>query len=164
MVILACDFVLIVFFFCSSRRRHTRCALVTGVQTCALPISFIATLTMLFIGRGLVLGLTGGKTIAYDAKAAGSPFFLIGEANALLFNNQILVFLAVAALGALVLARTRWGYESYAVGGNLQAAGFAGIDTARVRTRGFVLASLCASLAGLMNVAQDKGGRSEEHT
>src|SRR3546814_13991650 len=28
-----------VFFF-SSRRRHTRCALVTGVQTCALPICF----------------------------------------------------------------------------------------------------------------------------
>src|SRR3546814_7382162 len=26
-------------FFFSSRRRHTRCALVTGVQTCALPIS-----------------------------------------------------------------------------------------------------------------------------
>src|SRR3546814_1947876 len=25
-------------FFCSRRRRHTRCALVTGVQTCALPI------------------------------------------------------------------------------------------------------------------------------
>src|SRR3546814_14236650 len=29
---------LIIFFFVSSRRRHTRCALVTGVQTCALPI------------------------------------------------------------------------------------------------------------------------------
>src|SRR3546814_3521676 len=29
-------------FFFSSRRRHTRCALVTGVQTCALPI-FIVT-------------------------------------------------------------------------------------------------------------------------
>src|SRR3546814_6590420 len=28
----------IVYFFFSSRRRHTRCALVTGVQTCALPI------------------------------------------------------------------------------------------------------------------------------
>src|SRR3546814_20968820 len=28
-----------IFFFFSSRRRHTRCALVTGVQTCALPIS-----------------------------------------------------------------------------------------------------------------------------
>src|SRR3546814_8992044 len=31
---------LFIFFF-SSRRRHTRCALVTGVQTCALPISYI---------------------------------------------------------------------------------------------------------------------------
>src|SRR3546814_8995048 len=29
-----------VLFFFASRRRHTRCALVTGVQTCALPISF----------------------------------------------------------------------------------------------------------------------------
>src|SRR3546814_2330321 len=29
---------LVVVFFFSSRRRHTRCALVTGVQTCALPI------------------------------------------------------------------------------------------------------------------------------
>src|SRR3546814_2220638 len=33
-------YVLSIFFFCSSRRRHTRCALVTGVQTCALPISY----------------------------------------------------------------------------------------------------------------------------
>src|SRR3546814_3645591 len=30
--------ILIIFVFFSSRRRHTRCALVTGVQTCALPI------------------------------------------------------------------------------------------------------------------------------
>src|SRR3546814_20164269 len=29
------------FFFFASRRRHTRCALVTGVQTCALPISVL---------------------------------------------------------------------------------------------------------------------------
>src|SRR3546814_840394 len=33
------------FFFLSSRRRHTRCALVTGVQTCALPISTPASTT-----------------------------------------------------------------------------------------------------------------------
>src|SRR3546814_5751932 len=33
-----CMLILFLFFF-SSRRRHTRCALVTGVQTCALPIS-----------------------------------------------------------------------------------------------------------------------------
>src|SRR3546814_10233301 len=35
-----CLFILRFFFF-SSRRRHTRCALVTGVQTCALPISSV---------------------------------------------------------------------------------------------------------------------------
>src|SRR3546814_1922855 len=36
-------FVFYVLFFFSSRRRHTRCALVTGVQTCALPISGLHT-------------------------------------------------------------------------------------------------------------------------
>src|SRR3546814_6694818 len=36
-------------FFFSSRRRHTRCALVTGVQTCALPIS--PTLLVWLIAR-----------------------------------------------------------------------------------------------------------------
>src|SRR3546814_2686078 len=35
---LGCFFRCRLFFFFSSRRRHTRCALVTGVQTCALPI------------------------------------------------------------------------------------------------------------------------------
>src|SRR3546814_4579469 len=37
--ILVLDGFSFVLFFFSSRRRHTRCALVTGVQTCALPIS-----------------------------------------------------------------------------------------------------------------------------
>src|SRR3546814_8039962 len=36
---ISCVYFLLCFFF-SSRRRHTRCALVTGVQTCALPISY----------------------------------------------------------------------------------------------------------------------------
>src|SRR3546814_5838795 len=35
------SFTVLCLFFFSSRRRHTRCALVTGVQTCALPISII---------------------------------------------------------------------------------------------------------------------------
>src|SRR3546814_14797009 len=34
MILLQC----VCYFFFSSRRRHTRCALVTGVQTCAFPI------------------------------------------------------------------------------------------------------------------------------
>src|SRR3546814_13016319 len=36
-------------FFFSSRRRHTRCALGTGVQTCALPICPIASITQVQI-------------------------------------------------------------------------------------------------------------------
>src|SRR3546814_2608304 len=36
---IVCIMFLLRCFFFSSRRRHTRCALVTGVQTCALPIS-----------------------------------------------------------------------------------------------------------------------------
>src|SRR3546814_9788719 len=35
------DLTFVILFFLSSRSRHTRCALVTGVQTCALPICWI---------------------------------------------------------------------------------------------------------------------------
>src|SRR3546814_2234309 len=38
-------------FFFSSRRRHTRCALVTGVQTCALPISLAQFMLDLHVGE-----------------------------------------------------------------------------------------------------------------
>src|SRR3546814_6725049 len=44
-----CGRLLICFFF-SSRRRHTRCALVTGVQTCALPILSRTVVLLLAIG------------------------------------------------------------------------------------------------------------------
>src|SRR3546814_8138878 len=46
------DFLSVVFCFFSSIRRHTRCALVTGVQTCALPIS-------VYEGRVLLTGVVG---------------------------------------------------------------------------------------------------------
>src|SRR3546814_3636560 len=47
-------------FFCSSRRRHTRCALVTGVQTCALPISLIGIGVAAAFGYSLVATLAPG--------------------------------------------------------------------------------------------------------
>src|SRR3546814_7462246 len=40
-------------FFFSSRRRHTRCALVTGVQTCALPILHERVLAELLAASGV---------------------------------------------------------------------------------------------------------------
>src|SRR3546814_1384998 len=45
------------FFFFSSRRRHTRCALVTGVQTCALPIYLIFTGRHVKAEEALTIGL-----------------------------------------------------------------------------------------------------------
>src|SRR3546814_20387216 len=55
-------YLLYVLFFFASRRRHTRCALVTGVQTCALPISCHAPLdtpALIFVGDREGLQLTG---------------------------------------------------------------------------------------------------------
>src|SRR3546814_9828513 len=49
---------LCVWFFFSSRRRHTRCALVTGVQTCALPICFKPSGAQTVLFWGIVAGLT----------------------------------------------------------------------------------------------------------
>src|SRR3546814_3018617 len=56
--------VMIHIFFFSSRRRHTRCALVTGVQTCALPICEVeglqaATEQQLAELRKVVSGIRG---------------------------------------------------------------------------------------------------------
>src|SRR3546814_11337767 len=56
-------------FFFSSRRRHTRCALVTGVQTCALPI--LRLLREKRHRRAEGLFLAEGLRIATEAREAG---------------------------------------------------------------------------------------------
>src|SRR3546814_4999523 len=55
-------------FFFSSRRRHTRCALVTGVQTCALPILVRGTATRL-VGPNCI----GVINYISNARVAFSP-------------------------------------------------------------------------------------------
>src|SRR3546814_8802758 len=59
-----------IFFFFSSRRRHTRCALVTGVQTCALPISRRAMLggTAGLVAGVAASGLLGRRSFAADVE------------------------------------------------------------------------------------------------
>src|SRR3546814_18015515 len=67
---------LLVFFF-SSRRRHTSCALVTGVQTCALPIwpahraVLVAAADRTTRDRGAGAGLGGRRRCAVLAEGAG---------------------------------------------------------------------------------------------
>src|SRR3546814_2899279 len=53
-----CSFCSLLFFF-SSRRRHTRCALVTGVQTCALPI-FLAGIDYSYFKNAYQQAFVGG--------------------------------------------------------------------------------------------------------
>ncbi len=133
--------------------------LINGVLVTVLEVpAFIATLTMLFIGRGLVIGLTGGDNIGVAAKAAQYPaLFALGDSNRFGFNNQILIFVAVAAIGAVVLAYTTIGWTTYATGGNEQAARYAGIATRFVRMRSYLISSVCAAIGGLMLALQNKG-------
>src|SRR5919197_1221449 len=78
--------------------------LVNGVLVTILKVpAFIATLTMLLIGRGFVLALTHAQAIYYPAKAKEYPlFFHLGETNVLGFNCKIVIFAVVAVIGAYV--------------------------------------------------------------
>src|SRR3546814_5600547 len=70
--ITVCLVYFVLFCFFSSRRRHTRCALVTGVQTCALPIwtSVVPSMAIPPFAR------RGSDGVAYEAARcpqAGQP-------------------------------------------------------------------------------------------
>src|SRR3546814_2107107 len=76
---------MVVFFF-SSRRRHTRCALVTGVQTCALPIwRFMAILTkrkkmgLLLIAAAVAAAMVIWTWGAGDEAAATDNAYIRGD-------------------------------------------------------------------------------------
>src|SRR3546814_7932316 len=74
-------------FFFSSRRRHTRCALVTGVQTCALPICSMYRKGYAYKKAGVgLLDLTHGDTRQADLFAgvdprSGSLMAVLDQAN-----------------------------------------------------------------------------------
>src|SRR3546814_5681388 len=72
-------------FFFSSRRLHTRCALVTGVQTCALPLLIsMATLALqaiLSVALILVAQSMGWPPIYYAAAVAPALMLALGFAS-----------------------------------------------------------------------------------
>src|SRR3546814_3040077 len=88
--------VLSLCFFFSSRRRHTRCALVTGVQTCALPISLLDEAMAVFsAGFVQVYGMTetSGTVVALPPEdhGPGKPH-LRGAAGKPLAGVEIAIF------------------------------------------------------------------------
>src|SRR3546814_781744 len=82
--VLRCLVFVDIYFFFSSRRRHTRCALVTGVQTCALPILGKALET---VGRFAINSTIGAAGVFDVAKKApiNLPYRSNGFANTLGF-------------------------------------------------------------------------------
>ena len=66
---------------------------------------------------------------------------------------QTIWMLLVALVAGVVLAYTPFGQKVYATGGNIRAAAYAGINTNRVRFLALMLAALCATMAGIINVA-----------
>src|SRR3546814_2472840 len=77
---LCCVLFFCCFFFFSSRRRHTGCALVTGVQTCALPIWFMKHATRIIGGNpfAVVLLVDGDRPLPrgdYAAQVSTEGYF-----------------------------------------------------------------------------------------
>src|SRR3546814_13932409 len=96
--VIICD---VCCFICSSRRRHTRCALVTGVQTCALPIYVIEAPyrpAMLDEGsEGMATRLGGPSCLAGDVigdyrlpggARIGQRFAFLDQAHSSMFKTN----------------------------------------------------------------------------
>src|SRR3546814_344172 len=110
------------FVFCfSSSRRHTSCALVTGVQTCALPISLMAMIVPTFSQRPIVgyswivLAAVGTGFLSFGLWVhhmftTGLPqislafFSAASEAVAIPTGVQIFVFIATMLAGRVVFS------------------------------------------------------------
>src|SRR3546814_1076178 len=99
----------VLLFFVSSRRRHTRCALATGVQTCALPICW--TIVVGALGQpilyllGLGLGLAALIQTDIDDGGRAVPY-LVFIAPALLMTAAVAV--ASEEFSYPVMAGFKW--------------------------------------------------------
>ena len=115
------------------------------VSTTTIP-AFIVTLATMNIGRGVARVYTDTKTITvsnefFNKIAAG----YVGP-----IPIQVFYIVAVVALTAFILNRTQLGRHIFAVGGNMQAAKFSGVNTKGVVFFVFVFCSFLASFAGIM--------------
>ncbi|TFC83074.1 ABC transporter permease [Cryobacterium cheniae] len=106
--------------------------------------SFIATLAMLSVARGLTLVISDGRPIKMPAEVS----FLGGNLGPVPMPIIILVLAALAA--SFLLNRTVIGRSMYAVGGNAEAARLSGLPVKRILVTVFALAGLFAALAGLL--------------
>jgi ribose transport system permease protein len=112
-------------------------------------MAFIVTLATRFFGRGLGLRIT-------ETRAMNLPesFYELGAARPLGIPIPILIFAFVVVAAHLVLTRTPFGRQIYAIGADVEAARKAGIRTRLVLFAVYVLCGLCASIAGIVALSQ----------
>lgn len=106
--------------------------------------SFIATLAMLSVARGLTLVISDGRPIP----TAPAVSFLGGNLGPV--PMPIVVLIVAALIASFILNRTVLGRSMYAVGGNAEAARLSGLPVKRIVVTVFALAGLFAALAGLL--------------
>jgi simple sugar transport system permease protein len=122
--------------------------MINGVITLKAKVpSFITTLGSLMIIRGIVLAVSGGWPVAWTE----DPSLLM---RALSGNYSIVWWLFFALLTHVILLWTPFGNWLYAVGGNAGAARAVGVRVDRVKLMAFILSSLFASLAGVMQFSR----------
>lgn len=113
-------------------------------------IAFIVTVGTLFVGRGLGLTLTQSQGITY-------PRVVTQLGSARLFGLvplPIVIFAGVVLVAHLVLTRTTFGRQVYAVGNDPEAAKKAGINVTRILTLVYIISGVCAAIGGFISVAQ----------
>ena len=120
---------------------------VSGILTWKLKIvSFISTLAMLGIAQGCAFLLTNGTAIA----GFGHTYGLIGTYTYRGFPAAAMIAIVVFAVIHLMLTQTRLGIHIYAVGGNAEAAEFAGIKAGRVKLTTLMISGFTAGIGGLI--------------
>lgn len=105
----------------------------------------IITLGTMSIIRGLVMVITGGRYITPIPK----EYMWIGAGY-----MPFILLVLVLVVFHIVLTRTRFGRNLYAVGGNADAASFSGVPVDRYRVWVYVIAGGLAALAGLILVGR----------
>jgi ribose/xylose/arabinose/galactoside ABC-type transport system permease subunit len=130
------------------------CGFVNGIVAWLIRVpAIIVTLATLGIYRGFSLVIANSAPIT---GLAPSHFYYTTLGNGTVLGGiswLTLIFLGVAVLGGIVLARTTFGFRIYAVGSNSLAAHLIGMRVARVRAAVLMLSGLCAGTAGVLSVA-----------
>lgn len=112
-------------------------------------LPFVATLSTLFIGRGLALWIT--ETRAMNLPEA---FLRLGAGRLAGIPAPVLALAGVLAAAHLVLRSTPFGRELYAVGQDPAAARRAGLPVDRRLAAVYLVSGACAALAAVLAMAQ----------